>query len=400
VSHSPPPRESATGTEPVRGPAPVVHGPMGGRRRVGPWSSALRRLRRNRAALAFGALFLAVVILCLLAPVYAHQIARTGPNDNHITETVRVGSRTLDVVSPTGVPIGPTWQRRFLLGADPNGRDVAVRLLYGGRNSLEIGAIATLITIVLAVLIGTLAGWFGGLADGLLSRLLDVIWAFPPVLLGVALGVALAIGGLDLGVVKLSSGSLLLPAVIIGVVFVPYVARPLRGQVLSLREREFIDAARVQGRGHLSILCGEILPNLTSTIVVFVPLMLANAILLEAGLSYLGAGVQDPDPSWGTMLAEGIRLTPGAVHLVLAPGLMLVLAVLGINVLGDGLRDALDPRAGGRGAGGRGMNGPLGGEGLIGSPLLARSPIRASSPVGAGSSAGAGSATGAMIEGP
>jgi peptide/nickel transport system permease protein len=305
---------------------------------------ALARQRRNRAAQAFGALFFAVVIMCLLAPVYAHDVAHTGPNDNHITDTVRVGAKTLDVVSPTGVPIGPTWQRRFLLGADPNGRDVAVRLLYGGRNSLEIGVLATLITILLALLIGTLAGYFRGVTDGVLSRVLDVIWAFPPILLGVALGVALAVGGLDLGVVKLTGGSLLLPAVIIGVVSVPYVARPLRGQVLSLREREFVDAARVQGRGHARIVLGEILPNLTSTIVVFLPLMLANAILLEAGLSYLGAGVQDPNPSWGTMLAEGIRLTPGAVHLVLAPGLMLVAAVIGVNVLGDGLRDALDPR--------------------------------------------------------
>ena len=253
---------------------------------------------------------------------------------------------------PPACPSGPTWHTHFLLGADPNGRDVAVRLLYGGRNSLEIGALAVLITMSLAVLLGTLAGYFRGLTDGLISRLLDVIWAFPPVLLGIALGVALAVGGLDLGIVTLSSGSLLLPAVIIGVVFVPYVARPLRGQVLSLRRRDFIDAARVQGRGHLRILAGEILPNLTSTIVVFVPLMLANAILLEAALSYLGAGVQDPNPSWGTMLAEGIRLTPGAIHLVLAPGLMLVLTVLGINVFGDGLRDAFgSARPGGRGAG-------------------------------------------------
>jgi peptide/nickel transport system permease protein len=329
----------------MRSPPATKGPPPAGR---GPWRLAWRRLARSRATLAFGGLFLAVVVLCLLAPVYAHDIAHTGPNDNHITETVKVGGKTLEVVSPTGVPIGPTWHSRFFLGADANGRDVAVRLLYGGRNSLEIGAIATLITMLLAVLIGTSAGYFRGVTDGVLSRLLDVIWAFPPILLGVALGVALAVGGLDLGVVKLHSGSLLLPALIVGVVFVPYVARPLRGQVLSLRRREFVDAARVQGRGHLRILAEEILPNLTSTIVVFIPLMLANAILLEAGLSYLGAGVQDPNPSWGTMLAEGIRLTPGAIHLVLAPGLMLVVAVLGVNVFGDGLRDALDPRAGQR----------------------------------------------------
>jgi peptide/nickel transport system permease protein len=311
---------------------------------TGPWRLAWRRLARSRATLAFGGLFLLVLALCLLAPLYARDVAHTGPDANHITATVRVGGRTLDVVSPTGVPIGPTWQARFLLGADPNGRDVAVRLLYGGRNSLEIGVLATLVTMLLAVLLGTLAGWFGGLTDGVLSRLLDVIWAFPPVLLGIALGVTLAVGGLDLGLFTISSGSLLLPALVVGVVFVPYVARPLRAQVLSLRSRDFIDAARVQGSGHLRILVDELLPNLTSTIVVFVPLMLANAILLEAALSYLGAGVQDPNPSWGTMLAEGIRLTPGAIHLVLAPGLMLVVAVLGVNVFGDGLRDALDPR--------------------------------------------------------
>jgi peptide/nickel transport system permease protein len=316
---------------------------------AGPWRLAWRRLARRRVTLAFGGLFLAVVLLCLLAPLYAHDIAHTDPNANHIVETVRVGGKTLDVVSPTGVPIGPTWQSHFLLGADPNGRDVAVRLLYGGRNSLEIGALATLITMLLAVLLGTLAGYFQGLTDGVISRALDVLWAFPPVLLGIALGVALAVGGLDLGLFTISSGSLLLPAFVIGVVFVPYVARPLRGQVLSLRSRDFIDAARVQGSGHLRILARELLPNLTSSVVVFVPLMLANAILLEAALSYLGAGVQDPNPSWGTMLAEGIRLTPGAIHLVLAPGLMLVLAVLGVNVFGDGLRDTLDPRA--RGAG-------------------------------------------------
>jgi peptide/nickel transport system permease protein len=311
---------------------------------LGLWRLAWRRLARNRVALAFGGLFVAVVVLCLLAPVYAHDVAHTGPDENHITEVIHVGGKTEDVVSPTGVPIGPTWRSRFFLGADANGRDVAVRLLYGGRNSLLIGALATLITMLLAVLIGTSAGYFRGLTDGVLSRLLDVVWAFPPVLLGVALGVALAVGGLNLGVVTLSGGSLLLPAAIVGVVAVPYVARPLRGQALSLREREFVDAARVQGRGHLRILLEEILPNLTSTIVVFVPLILANAILFEAALSYLGVGVQDPAPSWGTMLAEGIRLTPGAIHLVLAPGLMLVVAVLGVNVFGDGLRDALDSK--------------------------------------------------------
>ncbi len=306
------------------------------------------RLASNRFALAFGALFAAIVLACLLAPVYAKDVAHTGPNANHITETISVGGRRVDVVSPSGVPIGPTWTGRFLLGADSNGRDVAVRLLYGGRNSLEIAAIATLISMLLAVVLGTLAGYMRGALDGVLSRLFDVVWAYPAILLGVALGVALAVGGLDLGLFTLHSGSLLIPAVTIGVVFFPYVAKPLRAQVLSLREREFVAAARVEGRGALAIMTGEILPNLASTAVTFVPLIVANAILLEAGLSYLGAGVQDPNPSWGTMIADGIRLIPGAIHLVLVPGGLLVLTVLAVNVFADGVRDALDPKAAAR----------------------------------------------------
>jgi peptide/nickel transport system permease protein len=312
---------------------------------VGPFRLGLRRLRRNRAALAFGALFLLIVVLCLSAPLYAEHVAHTTPNENHVTDTVTVGGEERDVVSPTGQPIGPTWQGEFMLGADQNGRDIAVRLLYGGRNSLEVGAIATLITMTLAVVVGTLAGYFRGVVDGVLARVLDLIWAYPVVLLGIALGTSLALGGISIGPLHLEGNSLMVPALIIGVVYVPYVAKPIRGQVLGLREQEFVDAARVQGAGSLRIMASEILPNLASTIIVFVPLMIANAILLEAALSYLGAGVQPPNPSWGTMISDGIRLIPSAMHLTFVPGVMLVLAVLGVNVFGDGVRDALDPRA-------------------------------------------------------
>jgi peptide/nickel transport system permease protein len=244
-----------------------------------------------------------------------------------------------------GIPTGPTWHGRFFLGADQNGRDIAVRLLYGGRNSLVIGLVATLITMLLATLLGTIAGFFRGFVDGAISRFLDLVWAFPVVILAVALGTSLSLGGLNLGLFTLSGNSLMVPAVIIGVVYVPYVAKPVRGQVLGLREREFVDAARLQGLGNSRILFEEILPNLASTIIVFVPLIIANAILLEAGLSYLGAGVQPPNPSWGTMIGDGIQLLPSAIHLTLVPGLMLVIAVLSINIFGDGVRDALDPRA-------------------------------------------------------
>ncbi len=312
---------------------------------IGPYRLGLRRLRRNKAALAFGALFLLIVVLCLCAPLYAAHVAHTGPNANHVTDTVTVGGVRKDVVSPTGQPIGPTWQGKFLLGADQNGRDIAVRLLYGGRNSLEVGFVATLITMVLATLAGIVAGFFRGAVDGVLARILDLIWAYPVVLLGIALGTSLALGGITIGPLEIQGNSLMVPAFIIGIVYIPYVAKPIRGQVLGLREQEFVDAARVGGAGSLRIMWSEILPNLSSTIVVFIPLMIANAILLEAALSYLGAGVQPPNPSWGTMISDGIRLIPSAMHLTFVPGAMLVLAVLGINVFGDGVRDALDPRA-------------------------------------------------------
>jgi peptide/nickel transport system permease protein len=329
----------------VRAGASAARGADAGATGVGPYGLALRRLRRNKAALAFGALFLLIVVLCLCAPLYANYVAHTSPNANHVTETVTVGGVSKDVVSPTGQPIGPTWHGRFLLGADQNGRDIAVRLLYGGRNSLEVGALATLLTMVLATVVGIVAGYLRGVVDGVLARLLDLIWAYPVVLLGIALGTSLALGGISVGPLHLQGNSLFVPAFIIGIVYVPYVAKPIRGQVLGLREQEFVDAARVGGAGSLRIMWSEILPNVASTLIVFVPLMIANAILLEAALSYLGAGVQPPNPSWGTMISDGIRLIPSAMHMTFVPGAMLVLAVLGVNVFGDGVRDALDPRA-------------------------------------------------------
>jgi peptide/nickel transport system permease protein len=302
---------------------------------VGPYQLAWRRLRRNKVALAFGGLFLVIVILCLLAPVYAHHVAHAGPNDENADTAL----------NQFGLPIGPSWHAKFFLGADNTGRDVAVRLLYGGRNSIQIGAEATIITILMATILGILAGYFRGPADGLISRAFELIWAYPVYLLGIALGVVLAISGIHIGPIHLSGNSIQIPALIIGVIYIPYVGKAVRGQVLGLREREFVDAARQQGLGHFRIMYGEILPNVASTIIVFVPLIMANAILTEAGLSFLGAGVRPPNPSWGTMIGEGIGLLPAAVHTMLVPGIMLVLCVLGINVFGDGLRDALDPRA-------------------------------------------------------
>ncbi|MFN2616112.1 MAG: ABC transporter permease [Thermoleophilaceae bacterium] len=312
---------------------------------LSPWRLALRRLRRNRTSIAFGALFVVIVALCLAAPLWAHEVAHTSPIKNHLTDTVKVGGKKKDVVAPDGVPIGPTWRGRFFLGADPNGRDTAVRLLYGGRNSLLIGVGAALITAFLAAILGSLAGYFRGFLDTFISRALDVIWAFPVVLLGVALGTALTLAGLHLGPITISGKSKLIPTLIIAVVYVPYMARPIRGQVLSLREKEFVEAARAQGAGPLRIMLSEILPNLASTVIVFLPLMVANAILLEAALGFLGVGVQPPEPSWGTMIGDGVERILSGPHLAIVPGLMLVLTVLALNVFGDGVRDAFDPRA-------------------------------------------------------
>jgi peptide/nickel transport system permease protein len=308
------------------------------------WALARRRLRRNKAALIFGALFVVLVALALAAPLWA-QIADTTPAKNHLSDTIVVRGKSEQVVSLDGVPIGPTWQRKFFLGADTNGRDVAVRLLYGARNSLFIGLTATVITTLLAVVLGLLAGYFRGWTDAFISRGLDIAWAFPPTLLGVALGVSFALGGLKVGPLTIAGDSLWIPTLVIGAIGVVYLARPVRGQVMSLREKEFVEAARAQGAGPLRIMFSELLPNVASTVLVFFPLLVAQAILNEAALSFLGAGVQPPSPSWGTMLADGVNLLSTAPHLTIVPGLMLVLTVLSLNVFGDGVRDALDPRA-------------------------------------------------------
>ena len=315
---------------------------------VGPWRLAGRRLRRNKVALAFGVLFLVLVALAVAAPIWAHNVAHTDAQANHLTETLQEGNKQVNVVAFSGVPVGPQWFAaggKFFLGADDNGRDIMVRLLYGARTSLEIGIAAAIITTILAVIVALMAGYLGGAVDTVLSRAMDVIWAFPVVILGVALGTALSVGGLKLGPVTLKSGSIVIPILIIGFVYVVYMARPLRGQVLSLREKEFVEAARAQGMGSWRIMFTEILPNLASTIVVFFPLAIANAILLEAYLSFLGAGVQPPTPSWGEMISEGINRITTAPHLTIVPGLMLVLTVLSLNIFGEGVRDALDPRA-------------------------------------------------------
>jgi len=282
------------------------------------------------------------------APLWAEHIAHSGPGEEHITDVVEVDGREVDVVSTTGVPIGPTWSARFMLGADANGRDEMVRLLYGARSSLAVGFGAAAISLVLGALLGVSAGYARGRLDAVTSWLFTVIWSFPVILLGVALGVSLALGGIDLGPVTIEGDSVLIPMVIIGVVFTPYVGRLLRARVISLREEPFVEAARAAGAGPLQVVRSEIAPHLAATLLALAPIMVANAILLEAGLSFLGAGVQPPNPSWGGMIADGIELPTSAPHLLLVPGLALVATVLAVNGIGDaiGRRLGVDVRTG------------------------------------------------------
>jgi peptide/nickel transport system permease protein len=318
----------------------------------GPWATALRRLTRDRAASAAFLVFAAVVAMCLLAPAYANW-AGVDPFRSTLDAVIKVNGEDVPVMvqSTEGLglgynPIGPTWHLgNYFLGADNQGRDVMARLLYGGLNSLLIAGGATLLTLLFATTLGLAAGYFGGLTDIVLSRILDVLWAFPIYLLAISLSIVLIVQGIDLGVIVIESGSLWLPIFIIGLVYIPYVARPIRGQVLALRESEFVLAAVGLGVPGYRILLRDILPNVSTTLIVFVPLMMALNMLTESALSFLSIGVQPPDASWGTIIQDGQGLLYSRPWVALAPGIAIVITVLALNVLGDGLRDALDPRS-------------------------------------------------------
>lgn len=335
----------ASGTEFTLGiPDELAHDPAE-RPGLGLWRLTARRLRRHKVALAGGVVFLALVAACLAAPLWANHVAHTTPEKNNITGTIVVDGKTTNVVDFYGKPIGPTWSAEYFFGADENGRDIMVRLLYGGRNSLLVGISAALGTILLGLVLGLLAGYYRGIVDGVISRTLDVLWSLPVILFGVALGAVLTVNGIELGPWTIESGSLLIPILVISIVYIPYLARPMRGKVLALREQEFIEAARAQGMSSSRIVFSEILPNLTSSLAAYLPLMVANAILVEASLSFLGAGIQPPDASWGTMIAEGVDRIITAPHLTIVPGVMLTLTVLSLYAFGEGVREALDPRS-------------------------------------------------------
>jgi len=298
------------------------------------------------------AVFVLIVVACLSAPLYARW-AGVDPFVSTLDKIITIDGQDVPVMeqSTEGLglgytPLGPTWRLgNYFLGADNQGRDVMARLLYGGLNSLLISAVATVLTLLLGTATGLVAGYFGGVTDTVLSRLLDILWAFPIYLLAISLSIVTIVQGISIGPITIESGSLWLPIIIIGIVYVPYVARPIRGQVLSLRNSEFVLAAINLGVPGPRILWRDILPNVTTTLIVFVPLMMALNMLTESALSFLSIGVQPPDASWGTIIQDGQALLYTRPLVALAPGIAIAVSVMALNVFGDGLRDALDPRS-------------------------------------------------------
>ena len=318
-----------------------------------PWAIAGRRLLRNRSAMISLVAFGLIVLACLGAGVYARDIAHTDPFQSTIDGTTIIdGKESPVMVQETGglglgvTPIGPTWDiHHYFLGADNQGRDVAARVLYGGRNSLLIAVTAAALCCFVATVVALLAGFFGGVTDGILSRLLDLIWAFPVFLAAISISTVALTSGLHIGPFTLNADSLWVPILILGFIYVPYVARPIRGEVLSVREKEFVDAAIGLGASNRRLIFNEVLPNVITTVIVFFPLMVATCMLTEAALSYLSVGVQPPDASWGTVIYDGQDLLYTRPWVAIAPGIAIALTVLCLNVLGDAIRDALDPRA-------------------------------------------------------
>jgi peptide/nickel transport system permease protein len=320
--------------------------------RESPWGVAFRRLAGDLAALVSLLGLILMVLACLGAPFYARFVAHADPFRPNLDGSIIIGGHTEDILQAAqnplhlgSAPIGPTWHGHYMLGADGQGRDVAARLLYGGRNSLLIAGAATVICLFLAAVVGIVAGFLGGWVDQVFSRLLDILWAFPVYLLAISLSVVLISSSLHIGPITIGANSLALPIAIIGIVYVPYVARPVRGHVLSLAQSDFVLAATGLGVPNRRILVRDILPNVAPTLIVFAPLVMALNLLTESALSFLQIGVQPPAASWGTIIADGQTLIYSRPLVAVAPGLAIIATVLCLNVLGDGLRDALDPRA-------------------------------------------------------
>ena len=284
-----------------------------------PLQLAWIRLRRDRVAMAAAFTIVLLIVVAIAAPLFEKLIGH-GP----------LFQDRVNGLSPNGIPQGPS--KDALLGYDAVGRDILIRIIYGARVSLFIGVVSTSIALVIGVLMGMFAGYFGGKVDAVLSGVMDVVLSFPFLLTALVL-------------VAIFDPSVYISISIIAFFGWVYIARIVRGQVLSLREKEFVEAARSLGASDLRIMFSDILPNLVAPIIVYATLLIPSNILAEASLSFLGLGVKPPTPTWGQMLAESFELYNIAWWFFIFPGLALLITVLAFNLLGDGLRDALDPRA-------------------------------------------------------
>jgi ABC-type dipeptide/oligopeptide/nickel transport system permease subunit len=297
---------------------------------------AWTRLHRDRVAMASGCFILLVVLVAVFAPVLVALLGHP-PDDPHY--------ELLDpnTVSPRGAFGGIGWH--YLLGVEPvNGRDVFSRVVYGARISLLVATLATLTSVLIGTIMGIIAGYLGGWVDNLIARLMDLLLAFPLLLFAIAIVAVIPNAAFGLSGSGLRIGVLVF---VIGFFNWPYIGRIVRGQTLSLREKEFVEAARSLGAGPLHIMFRELLPNLAAPILVYATLLIPTNILFEAALSYLGVGVRAPTASWGDMLATAasgfFSVDP---MFMIVPGLAIFLTVLAFNLFGDSLRDALDPRSG------------------------------------------------------
>ena len=296
---------------------------------------AWRHLRRDKVAIAGGAVIVFLILVAVFAPLIVSVLGHP-PNEFH-----------QDLVDTTGGTLAPIGRfggisKDFLMGVEPvNGRDIFSRIVCGSRISLLVAFLATILSVVIGSTLGVLAGYVGGWADTLISRLMDTFLAFPLLVFAIALAgvvpdTAFGLSGDTLRVVML--------VFIIGFFNWPYIGRIVRGQTLSLREREFVDAARSIGARAPYILVRELLPNLVAPILVYATLLIPSNILFEAALSFLGVGIQPPTASWGGMLSDAVTFYT-MPYSMLWPGLAIFVTVLAFNLFGDGLRDALDPRA-------------------------------------------------------
>ena len=315
ITGAPPPSAGATEPQAIAGRSP--------------WELFWRQFKRDRWALAGIVIVSIMILLAITAPLFA-KLTGHGPND--------VNLRALNAF---GLPSGPG--AKYWFGVDGTGRDLFVRVLYGARTSLVIAFFATGMALVIGTILGLVSGFYRGKLDTFIMRATDVVLSLPILLL--ALGLAAACGASAQGCFGgLIKPGLLLVSLIIGLFSWPYIARIIRGQVLSLREKEFVEASRSLGSSNMRIVLREVLPNVAAPIIVFTTLIIPSNILFEAGLSFLGVGVPDTTPSWGAMLSIAGSAFTYAPWLMIFPGLFLFLTTLSFNLVGDGLRDALDPR--------------------------------------------------------